>query len=109
MNSLYFFWTQLNWLEFVTYVLIPTAMVLVILTYIYFNIELLKLSFNFEIEIFDNKRNCDIEHFKFDFEYATDDDDYENTLEPNSLIEKDSALIDYEIDNDIDDIESNKN
>lgn len=42
MRSLYFFWYYLNWLEFVTYVLIPTAIVLVILVYIYFNLSLFR-------------------------------------------------------------------
>lgn len=44
MRSLYFFWYHLNWLEFVTYVLIPTAIVLVILVYIYFNLRVFRLS-----------------------------------------------------------------
>ncbi len=42
MRSLYFFWYHLNWLEFVTYVVIPTAIVLVILVYIYFNLSLFR-------------------------------------------------------------------
>ena len=51
MKSLYFLWYYLNWLELVTYVLIPTAMVLIILTYIFFNIELIRLTFNFDVDL----------------------------------------------------------
>jgi hypothetical protein len=38
-------------LEFVTYILIPTAMVLVILVYILFNIRFLKLSFDIDLNL----------------------------------------------------------
>jgi hypothetical protein len=50
MKIIYFLWYQFNWLEFVTYILIPTSIILVLLTYILFNIKLLKLSFDFDIE-----------------------------------------------------------
>lgn len=50
MKTIYLFWTQFNWLEFVTYILIPTSIVLIILVYLYFNIKLLKLSLDFEID-----------------------------------------------------------
>lgn len=46
MRSLYFFWYYLNWLEFVTYIIIPTSIVLVILVYIYFNLKVFRLSMN---------------------------------------------------------------
>lgn len=49
MKTIYFFWNQLNWLEFVTYVLIPTSIVLVILVYLLFNVRIFKLSFDFDI------------------------------------------------------------
>ena len=61
MKSLYFFWYYLNWLEFVTYVLIPSAMILVILTYIFFNIELLRFALNLELDILDKKKIFDLE------------------------------------------------
>ena len=51
MRNIYVFWVELNWLEFVTYVLVPTSMTLVILIYLYFNISLLKLSFDFDINL----------------------------------------------------------
>ncbi len=51
MKTIYFLWYQLNWLELVTYILIPTAMVLVILTYILFNVRALKLSFDVDINL----------------------------------------------------------
>lgn len=51
MNNIYIFWTHFNWLEFVTYILIPTAIILVILLYIYFNIRLFKLTFDFDIDL----------------------------------------------------------
>ena len=51
MNNICIFWNHFNWLEFVTYILIPTAMVLVILVYIYFNIRLFKLTFDFDIDL----------------------------------------------------------
>lgn len=44
MKSLYFLWYYLNWLELITFVLIPTAIVLIIFVYLYFNIELIKLT-----------------------------------------------------------------
>lgn len=52
MRYIYFFWYHLNWLEFVTYVLIPTAMVLMVLVYILSNIKLLKISLENDNEIF---------------------------------------------------------
>lgn len=76
-------------------------MELVILVYIYFNIELIKVSFNFEFELFDKKNNFDIEDFKFDFEYTNDKNE-------NIWNIKDETLKNYEIDNKIDDIESEK-
>lgn len=50
-NLIYVFWTPMNWLEFVTYVIIPSAIVLVILLYIFFNIRLLKLSFDYDLSL----------------------------------------------------------
>ncbi len=44
MKNLYFFWFYLNWLEFVTYVIIPSSILLVILVYIYFNLKVFRLS-----------------------------------------------------------------
>ena len=49
MKNLYFLWYELNWLEFITYVLIPNSIILVILVYIYFNISLIKISFDFDL------------------------------------------------------------
>ena len=84
MRTIYLFWLQYNWLEFITYILIPTSIVLIILVYLFFNIELLKVSLNLEFDIIDKKHNVDFEHFKFDFEYANEDlinseNDLENT------------------------------
>ena len=45
------FWSDLNWLEFVTYIIIPSSMLLIILIYLYFNIRLLRLSFDFDLSI----------------------------------------------------------
>jgi hypothetical protein len=44
MNHLFFIWFNFNWLEFVTYVIIPVAMLVYILLYIYFNIRLIRIS-----------------------------------------------------------------
>lgn len=52
MRYIYFFWYHLNWLEFVTYVLIPTAMVLMVLVYILSNIKLLRISLEYDNEVF---------------------------------------------------------
>ncbi len=46
MKTLYFLWYQLNWLEFVTYVIIPSSIILVILVYIFFNLKVFRLSLN---------------------------------------------------------------
>lgn len=46
MRTIYFFWYNLNWLEYVTYVIIPSSIVLVILVFIYFNLRLLRTSLN---------------------------------------------------------------
>ena len=54
MKNLYFLWYYLNWLEFVTYILIPSAIILIILVYIFFNIKILKLSYNFDIDFLDS-------------------------------------------------------
>ena len=51
MRNIYVFWSDLNWLEFVTYIIIPSSMLLVILIYLYFNIRLLRLSFDFDLSI----------------------------------------------------------
>lgn len=45
------FWIYFNWLELVTYVLIPTAMVLIILLYIVANIKLIELSFGWDYSV----------------------------------------------------------
>lgn len=63
MKGLYFFWYYLNWLEFVTYVIIPSAILLVTLVYIYFNLKIFRLSMNLNdiskqkilTEIFENE------------------------------------------------------
>lgn len=46
MRTIYFLWYNLNWLEYVTYVIIPSSIVLVILVFIYFNLRLLRTSLN---------------------------------------------------------------
>lgn len=94
MRTLYFFWYELNWLEFVTYILIPTSMILVILAYIYFNIEILKLTFNIEFEIFDKKLKRDIKDFKYEFHYDNNDENKDwkdQSLETDTL--KDKELV----------------
>lgn len=53
MNSIYILWHHFNGLEFVTYIIIPSAIVLIILVYIYFNIKLMKLSFDFDLDFVD--------------------------------------------------------
>ena len=50
MKDFLIFWQQFDWLEFVTYIVIPGAMILVILTYILFTIRLLKLSFDIDLD-----------------------------------------------------------
>ena len=51
MRNIYVFWAEFNGLEFVTYILIPSSILLVVLIYLYFNIRLLKLSFDFDISV----------------------------------------------------------
>ncbi len=51
MRSLYFFWIQLNWLEFVVYILFPVSILAIILVYIYFNIQYMKLSYDVDLKI----------------------------------------------------------
>ncbi|MDD2870664.1 MAG: hypothetical protein PHS49_01630 [Candidatus Gracilibacteria bacterium] len=46
MRTIYFFGYNLNGLEYVTYVIIPSSIVLVILVFIYFNLRLLRTSLN---------------------------------------------------------------
>lgn len=48
MNTIEFFWYSFNWLEFVTYILIPLAMILMIVVYIVSNLKLIELCFNFD-------------------------------------------------------------
>lgn len=48
MYHIYILWIELNWLEFVTYVIIPAAMILMILVYILFNLDGVKLSIGYE-------------------------------------------------------------
>lgn len=64
MRSLYFFWYHLNWLEFVTYVVIPAVMICMILVYIYFNLSLFrkssKISFDYKVEIMDKLYDLEI-------------------------------------------------
>lgn len=50
MRTLYFFWYHLNWLEFVTYVIIPSSIIIVILLYIFFNLKILRASMKISSE-----------------------------------------------------------
>jgi len=45
MKTFDIFWIILNWPEFVLYVLVPISFILIILVYIYFNLELLFITF----------------------------------------------------------------
>ncbi len=49
MDTIYILWYQLNWLEFVTFAILPIAVVVLSLVYLLFNIRLLKFSFDFDI------------------------------------------------------------
>lgn len=65
MNTIYLFWSEFNWLEFVTYILIPTSITLVLLVYLYYNIQLLKLSFDFEMSFLEKfDKNVKDQHNK---------------------------------------------
>ena len=55
MNTFNVFGHIFNGLEFVTYILIPSAMVLMILIYIYFNYWAIKATFNFDVFDFDDE------------------------------------------------------
>ncbi len=57
MRTIYFFGYYLNWLEFVTYVIIPLAILSMILVYIYFNINIIIASFKFSWD--DKDENLD--------------------------------------------------
>ena len=60
MKSLYFFWYYLNGLEFVTYILIPVAIVLVILVYLYFNADIIRSTIGFDLDFNGSFHNlCD--------------------------------------------------
>jgi len=50
MNWIHLFWHYLNWLEFITFILIPVAIVLLTLVYLYFNLRLIRLSMDSEID-----------------------------------------------------------
>jgi hypothetical protein len=71
MNYIYLLWNQLNWLEYVTYVIIPVTIILVILIFIYFNLSILRTSLNISSE--DKYKVLD---FMFN-------EDYENTHKLN--------------------------
>jgi len=64
MRTLYFFWYQLNWLEFVTYVIFPSSIVLIIFVYILFNLKLFRASANLS-----NRDELDILNFLIDDEF----------------------------------------
>ncbi|MDQ7009381.1 MAG: hypothetical protein Q9M94_03770 [Candidatus Gracilibacteria bacterium] len=50
MKTFNFFGTILNGSEFVLYILFPSSVILIILTYIYFNAKLLFYSFELELD-----------------------------------------------------------
>lgn len=54
MRYFYVFWNTINWLEFVTYIIIPTAIITIILTYIFFNLRLIKMSIEDNAELLNN-------------------------------------------------------
>jgi hypothetical protein len=45
---------QLNWLEFATYVIIPLAIVIMIILYLYFNFKILMMASELNSEIMSN-------------------------------------------------------
>jgi len=69
MKTFDFLWHTLNWLELVVYIIIPSSIILMILLYIYFNFELIKISFSFDTSLYDkfskaykNKKLKDIDN-----------------------------------------------
>lgn len=50
MNNFYFLGYNLNWLEFVTYIIIPSSIIIMILLYIFFNYWAIKSTFSYDIE-----------------------------------------------------------
>ncbi len=102
MRTLYFFWYQLNWLEFVTYIVIPTSIVLMVLVYVYFNISLLRKSskltldyrfkvmeeiYDLEINLSKEKKDDKIleENKKVDNKWIDDEKKMDNTQNEDNL------------------------
>ena len=54
MNLINFFWLELNGLEFATYVIIPAAIFIMIILYIYFNFKLLLIASELKSEIIEH-------------------------------------------------------
>jgi hypothetical protein len=82
MNNFYVFWSTLNGLEFITYVLIPSAMLLIILVYIYFNARLIRLSIELNQEWFNkiyDKMDNDLQ--KMEDKIAKIDNQIDNKIE----------------------------
>ncbi len=50
MKWLHIFWVYLNWLEFTTFIVLPIAVLLLTLVYIYFNLRLIRLSMEAEMD-----------------------------------------------------------
>ena len=57
MNYINIFWTKLSNVDFILYIIFPSVIFLLILTYILFNIRLIKLSFDYDLFLFSNMRS----------------------------------------------------
>lgn len=51
MEFIYIFWYKLNGLEFSTYIIIPSAIICMILLYIYFNFKILIIAWELNNDI----------------------------------------------------------
>lgn len=74
MKNFVVFGYTLNWLEFVTYIIIPSSIILVILVYIFFNIRLIRLTMESNIEFLDDiESQCNDKLKSINFEALEED------------------------------------
>jgi len=57
MHYINIFWSNFTGIEFVLYIIMPSSIVLVILTYILFNIRLIAFVFDYDIFLYKDIRN----------------------------------------------------
>lgn len=65
MSPFCIFWHTFNWLEFVTFIIIPWSIISIVLTYIFFNYRLIRISLESNEQLLEElDEECNLEFKK---------------------------------------------